>query len=63
MYTGPLSQEEEEITAVFPGTVTSAVITDLDPSVDYQFQVFATVIASGQTVKGERSSITDTVKL
>ena len=48
-------QEEEEI--VFPGTVTSAVITGLDSSFNYQFQVFATVIVNGETLEGERSSV------
>ena len=58
---GPVSQrrkrqEEEEEEMVFPGTVTSAVITGLDSSFNYQFQVFATVIVDGQTLEGERSS-------
>ena len=56
----PVSQrrkrQEEEEEMVFPGTVTSAVITGLDSSFNYQFQVFATVIANGQTLEGERSS-------
>ena len=50
-------QEEEEEEMVFPGTVTSAVITGLDSSFNYQFQVFATVIVNGQTLEGEGSSV------
>ena len=57
----PVSQrrkrQEEEEEMVFPGTVTSAVITGLDSSVNYQFQVFATVIVNGETLEGERSSV------
>ena len=57
----PVSQrrkrQEEEEEMVFPGTVTSAVITGLDSSFNYQFQVFATVIANGQTLEGEGSSV------
>ena len=49
-------QEEEEEEMVFPGTVTSAVITGLDSSFNYQFQVFATAIVDGQALEGERSS-------
>ena len=58
----PVSQrrkrQEEEEEMVFPhaGTVTSAVITGLDSSFNYQFQVFATVIAKGETLEGERST-------
>ena len=56
----PVSQrrkrQEEEEEMVFPGTVTSAVITGLDSSFNYQFQVFATVIVNGETLEGERSS-------
>ena len=44
-----------EMTAVFPGTVTSGIITDLDPALNYQFQVFATVTVYGVTLEGERS--------
>ena len=47
-------QEEEKM--VFPGTVTSAVITGLDSSVNYQFHVFATVTVNGQTLEGEKST-------
>ena len=49
-------KEEEEEEMVFPGTVTSAVITGLDSSVNYQFQVFATVIVNGRILEGERST-------
>ena len=62
----PVSQrhkrQEEEEEMVFPGTVTSAVITGLDSSFNYQFQVFATVIVNGQTLQGERSSAEATSK-
>ena len=50
-------RQEEEEEMVFPGTVTSAVISGLDSSFNYQFQVFATVIVNGQTLEGERSSV------
>ena len=60
----PVSQrrkrQEDEEEMVFPGTVTSAVITGLDSSVNYQFQVFATVIVNGQTLEGERSTTATT---
>ena len=55
-------QEKEEEEMVFPGTVTSAVITGLDSSVNYQFQVFATVILNGQSLEGERSTAEATSK-
>ena len=55
-------EEEEEEEMVFPGTVTSAVITGLDSSVNYQFQVFATVILNGQSLEGERSTAEATSK-
>ena len=62
----PLSQrrkrQEEEKEMVFPGTVTSAVITGLDSSFNYQFQVFATVIVNGETLEGERSTAEATGK-
>ena len=61
----PVSQrrkrQEEEEEMVFPGTVTSAVITGLDSSFNYQFQVFATVIVNGQTLEGERSSVVTSI--
>ena len=47
--------EDREMTAVFPGSSTSAIITDLDPDLSYQFQVFATVGVAGQSLEGERS--------
>ena len=53
-------QEEEEEEMVFPGTVTSAVITGLDSSVNYQLQVFATVIVNGETLEGDRSTTATT---
>ena len=40
----------------FPMPVTSGVITDLDSTAIYQFQVFATVTVDGRTVDGERSN-------
>ena len=40
-------RQDGEMTAVFPGSVTSGVITDLEPAVIYQFQVFATVTVDG----------------
>ena len=45
------------MTAVFPGSVTSGVITDLEPAVIYQFQVFATVhvTVDGVSAEGEWS--------
>ena len=62
----PVSQrrkrQEEEEEMVFPGTVTSAVITGLDSSVNYQFQVFATVILNGLALEGERSTAEATSK-
>ena len=51
-------QEEGEIMIIVPGSVTSIVITGLDPSFNYQFQVFATVIVGGQTLEGDRSNTT-----
>ena len=51
----PLSQQDGELTAVFPGTVTSSVISDLNPSYNYQFQVFATISVDGVPLNGEKS--------
>ena len=50
-------RQDGEMTAVFPGSVTSGVITDLESAFSYQFQVFATVIASinGVSVEGDWS--------
>ena len=48
-------QEEEEMIGV-PGYVIFIVITGLKPSVNYQFQVFATVIVDGQSLNGSRSN-------
>ena len=47
---------------IVPGSDTSIVITGLNPSFNYQFQVFATVIIDGQTVEGDRSNTVDTVR-
>ena len=51
-------RQDGEITAAFPGSVTSGVITDLEPAVIYWFQVFATITVDGVTVKGEWSNET-----
>ena len=55
-------QEEGEMMRTVPGSVTSIVITGLDPSFNYQFQVFATVIVGGQTLEGDRSNTAATVR-
>ena len=55
------SQDEVEMIIV-PGNVTSIVITGLDPSFNYQFQVFATVIVGGQTLEGDRNNTVATGK-
>ena len=52
------TQEEGEMIIIVPGSVTSIVITGLNPSFNYQFQVFATVIVGGQTVNGDMSNST-----
>ena len=56
-------QDEGEMMIIVPGSDTSIVITGLDPSFNYQFQVFATVIVGGQTLEGDRSNTTDTSKI
>ena len=53
-------RHEESEMIIVPGSVTSIVITGLDPSFNYQFQVFATVIVDGETVNGDRSNSTVT---
>ena len=58
---GPVSGDGE-MTAVFPGSVTSGIITDLDPALNYQFQVFATVTVDGVPLEGERSDPQPTSK-
>ena len=62
----PVSQRrkrhEESEMIIVPGSVTSIVITGLDPSFNYQFQVFATVIVGGQTLEGDRSNTVATVR-
>ena len=50
-------RQDGEMTAEFPGSVTSGVITDLDPGLSYQFQVFATVTVDGVPLEGERSTV------
>ena len=55
-------QDEGEMMKIVPGSVTSIVITGLNPSFNYQFQVFATVIVGGQTLEGDRSNTVDTVR-
>ena len=52
----PVSQDRE-MTHVVSGSVTSTVITGLDPSSNYQFQVFATVTVDGEPLEGERSMV------
>ena len=47
---------------MFSGSASSAVITGLDPALDYQFQVFATVTEDGKPVEGQRSNITVTTR-
>ena len=60
----PVSQRrkrhEESEMIIVPGSVTSIVITGLNPSFNYQFQVFATVIVDGQTVNGDSNSTVTT---
>ena len=60
----PVSQRrkrhEESEMIIVPGSVTSIVITGLNPLFNYQFQVFATVIVDGQTVNGDSSSTVTT---
>ena len=51
-------QDEGEMIIIVPGSVTS---TGLDPSFNYQFQVFATVIIDGQPVNGDSSNTVTTV--
>ena len=48
-------RQDGEMTAVFPGSVTSGVITDLEPAIIYQFQVFATITVNGLSLEGEWS--------
>ena len=55
-------RQDGEMTAEFPGSVTSGVITDLDPALSYQFQVFATVTVDGVSLEGERSTPDTTCK-
>ena len=55
-------QDEGEMMIIVPGSVTSIVITGLDPSkfnfnFNYQFQVFATVIVDGQTLNGDVTTV------
>ena len=55
VYSRVSQQQNEEMSAVFSSPATSGVITDLDSTAIYQFQVFATVTVSGKAVDGERS--------
>ena len=48
-------RQDGEMTAVFPGSVTSGGITDLEPAVIYQFQVFANITVDGVSLEGEWS--------
>ena len=52
-------RQDGEMTAEFPGSVTSGVITDLDPALS---QVFATVTVDGVSLEGERSTPDTTCK-
>ena len=53
----PVSEKNRKnITAVFPGSVTSGVITDLETAVIYRFQVFATITVDGVPLEGEWSA-------
>ena len=61
--TSKRQDEGEEMMIIVPGYVTSIVITGLNPSFNYQFQVFATVIVDGQTLNGDRSNTVTTGKL
>ena len=47
-------RQDGEMTAVFPGTATSGVITDLEPAAIHQFQVFAIYCHSRWCVCGGR---------
>ena len=56
-YTVVYSQREDgEISVQFPPPATSGVITDLDSTVIYRFQVFATITVSDRKLEGGRSS-------
>ena len=48
-------RQDGEMTAVFPGSATSGVITDLEPAVSYQFQVFANITVGAVSLEGEWS--------
>ena len=57
----PVSQDRKrqdggETHAVFLPQSTSGLITELDSTYVYQFQVFVTAIVGGREVNGERSS-------
>ena len=49
-------RRQDEEMAIFSPPATSGVITDLDSTDVYRFQVFATVTVTGRTVDGERST-------
>ena len=51
-------RQDGEMTAVFPGSTTSGVTTDLEPAVIYQFQVFATIRVDDISLEGEWSEPT-----
>ena len=55
VYSQNASNNNKVMAAVFPGHVTSGVITDLEPSVIYNFQMFATVIVANVPLEGEWS--------
>ena len=52
--------EGEEMIIIVPGSVTAIVISGLNPSFHYQFQVFATVTVNEQSLEGDRSTAVHT---
>ena len=50
-------QQDREMNAVFPLSATSGIVSDLNSTVVYRFQVFATITVDGRTVDGERSTL------
>ena len=49
-------RQDGAMSAQFPSTTTSGVITGLDSTATYQFQVFATGTVDGTSLEGDRSS-------
>ena len=56
LVTSKRQEEGDEMMTVVPGNVTFIVITGLNLSFNYQFQVFAIVIVDDQSLKGNRSN-------